>query len=306
MANTREIQGRMKSIRDTMKITNAMYMISSTKLRKAKKSLEETETYFFTLQTMMARILRHLPEVENKYFDTREEKKEKDRVRGLIVVTADKGLAGAYNHNVLKLAEQQMAEYHCKLFVVGELGRQYFAAKKIPVEEQFHYTAQNPTLHRARVISELVLHQFLDKELDEVFIIYTNMENSINTETQTLRLLPMVRADYEIPAAQKAGVLPDAMKLQPSPEAVLDNVVPDSVMGQVYGALVESFCSEQNSRMLAMEAANKNAAVMIHDLSIQFNRVRQAMITQEITEVVAGAKAQKNKKKAKKEAKCVE
>lgn len=307
MANTREIQSRMKSIRDTMKITNAMYMISSTKLRKAKSSLEQTEPYFFTLQTMMARILRHLPDIENKYFDTREDKADQDRIKGLIVVTADKGLAGAYNHNVLKLAEEQMAECeNTKLFVVGELGRQYFATRKIPVAEHFRYTAQNPSLHRARVISELVMEQFLSGELDEVSIIYTNMENSINSEARIMQLLPMVKEDYSSPEAQKAGIVQEPLVLKPTPAAVLNNIVPDRVMGTVYGALVESFCSEQNSRMLAMEAANKNAAAMIRELSIQYNRVRQAMITQEITEVVAGAKAQKNKKKAKKEAVCVE
>jgi len=108
MGSTKEIQTRMKSIQDTMKITNAMYMISSTKLRKAKKNLEETEPYFYTLQTMVSRIVRHLPEIDNKYFDERKDKPAGEKTTGLIVVTADKGLAGAYNHNVLKMAEEQM------------------------------------------------------------------------------------------------------------------------------------------------------------------------------------------------------
>ena len=302
MANAREIQSHMKSNQDTMKITNAMYMISSTKLRRAKKNLEETEPYFYTLQTMIARILRHLPEIENKYFDARPKKKPEERTRGLIVVTADKGLAGAYNHNVLKLAQEWMeSEEKYKLFVVGELGRQFFAARGIPVAEQFHYTAQNPTLHRARFISETVLEQFKEEELDEVYLIYTSMKNSITTETQILKLLPMVAEDYASMEVQKAGIYQEELVMMPSPHAVLNNVIPDCVMGYVYGALVESFCSEQNARMLAMEAANKNASAMIHDLSIEFNRVRQAMITQEITEVIAGAKAQKKKKKARKE-----
>ncbi len=302
MANTREIQSRMKSIRDTMKITNAMYMISSTKLRKARKNLEETEPYFYTLQSMIARILRHLPDIENEYFDTREKKAEQDKVCGLVVVTADKGLAGAYNHNVLKMAEEQMRLHEkYRLFVVGELGRQYFAAKGIPVAEQFHYTAQNPTLHRARIISGTILGQFRQGELDEVILIYTDMPNSISTETKSMQLLPMVREDYTKREVQKAGVYQDTLVMQPSPQAVLDNIIPDSIMGYVYGALVESFCSEQNARMMAMEAANKNAGMMIHDLSIEYNRVRQAMITQEITEVAAGAKAQKKKKQVRKE-----
>ena len=173
MANTREIQSRMKSIQDTMKITNAMYMISSTKLRKAKKNLEETEPYFYTLQTMVSRIVRHLPEIDNKYFDERKDKPAEEKTTGLVVVTADKGLAGAYNHNVLKMAEEQMQKAgktgKYKLFVVGELGRQYFGHRGIEVAEQFHYTAQNPTLHRARIITETILEQFEEEQLDEVY-----------------------------------------------------------------------------------------------------------------------------------------
>ena len=125
MANAREIQSRMKSIQDTMKITNAMYMISSTKLRKAKKSLEETEPYFNALRNMVSRVVRHLPDVENQYMDVRPNKAPEDRIKGFIVVTADKGLAGAYNHNVLKKAMEEIEQCkNYKLFVVGELGRQ--------------------------------------------------------------------------------------------------------------------------------------------------------------------------------------
>ena len=282
MANTREIQSRMKSIQDTMKITNAMYMISSTKLRKAKKNLEETEPYFYTLQTMVSRIVRHLPEIDNKYFDERKDKPAEEKTTGLVVVTADKGLAGAYNHNVLKMAEEQMQKAgktgKYKLFVVGELGRQYFGHRGIEVAEQFQ-----------------------EEQLDEVYIIYTNMVNSVTTEPQMMRLLPIIKERFISKDGQDLSMYQEPLVMTPSPKAVLDNIVPDFVMGYVYGALVESFCSEQNARMMAMEAANKNASAMIHDLSIQYNRVRQAMITQEITEVIAGAKAQKKKKKARKE-----
>ena len=119
MANTREIKSRMNSIQDTMKITNAMYMISSTKLRKAKKNLEETEPYFYTLQSMIARIMRHLPDVENPFFQIR--KAPEERVKAFVVITADKGLAGAYNHNVLKMAQEQIEKCsNYRLFVVGE------------------------------------------------------------------------------------------------------------------------------------------------------------------------------------------
>lgn len=303
MANIREIQDRMRSIRDTMKITNAMYMISSTKLRKARKNLEETEPYFFTMQAMLSRILRHLPEIENKYFDLRKKLPVQDRVTGYIVVTADKGLAGAYNHNVLKLALDKMeAGGKWKLFVVGEMGRQYFTGKGIHINEHFHYTAQNPTLHRARVISGTIMDQFLSGKVDEVELIFTTMKNSIQTEPQVIRLLPLVAEDYISHEMETMGIYQEELTMQPSPEAVMNSVVPDCITGTIYGALVESFCSEQNARMMAMESANKSGSSMLHELSIEYNRVRQALITQEITEVIAGAKAQKKKKQQKQKA----
>ena len=117
MANMKEIQERMKSIRDTMKITNAMYMISSSKLKKAKKNLEDTEPYFYTLQSTMARILRHIPEMEDIYFENPAKVKPIEETRaGFVVVTADKGMAGAYNHNVIRLAEEEMAKYNDPVF----------------------------------------------------------------------------------------------------------------------------------------------------------------------------------------------
>lgn len=294
----------MKSIQDTMKITSAMYMISSTKLRKARKNLEETEPYFFTLRSMLARIARHLPDVESVYFDQRVKKAPEERVKAFIVVTADKGLAGAYNHNVLKLVEEHIKNCgRYKLFVVGEAGRQHFKNKHIAVAEHFHYTAQNPSLHRARIISETVIQQFLSGEVDEVYVIYTCMKNSISTETEMMQLLPMWHEDYVIKEAHRAGVYQEDLLFNPSPEAVLKNIVPDCIMGYIFGALTESFCSEQNARMMAMQAANDSASAMIHELSIEYNRVRQAMITQEITEVISGAKAQKKKKQARKEGK---
>ncbi len=299
MANAREIQGRMKSISDTKKITSAMYMISSTKLKKAKQNKDDTQPYFNTLQSMIARMMRHVPDMEHIYFESKENVPEKKLKRGIIVVTADKGLAGAYNHNVLKLTQEWLLkEASTKLYVVGELGRQFFAARNVPVEEQFQYTAQNPTMHRARKISGRVLEAYRQKELDEVWLIYTDMLNSIQAETKIVKLLPLEKEKFseEIPV----NVYAEEFSMQPSPKAVLDNIVPNYLTGFIFGALVESFCSEQNTRMMAMQAASDNAIEMLRELKIEFNRVRQAAITQEITEVISGAKAQKKKKLQKK------
>lgn len=297
MANTREIQSRMKSIQDTMKITGAMYTISSSKLKKARKSLADTEPYFYSLQQMISRILRHLPELENPYFDTRPQIPPEERKIGYIVISADKGLAGAYNHNVFKLVEEQLKQPGKPvLFVVGVLGRQYFAKKGIDVEEQFHYTVQNPNMSRARIISETMLDYYLNGRLDEIHLIYTQMVNPMKMEAQMEQLLPLKRMSFSVPPSIPLDVPMEEITLKPSADAVINNIVPNYLSGFIYGALVESYSCEQNSRMMAMQTATDSARKMLSELSIAYNRARQAAITQEITEVISGAKAQKNKK----------
>ena len=294
MANTKEIQNRIKSIKDTMKITNAMYMISSSKLKKAKMDLENTEPYFYTLQVALARVLRHLPDIQHLYFDSRSEIPENEKRRGYIVITADKGMAGAYNHNVIKIAEEELAKHdHTRLYVVGQVGRHYFTRKNVHIDKHFQYTAQNPSMHRARVIADTMLEAYENGKLDEVYIIYTKMVNSVTAETDMIQLLPFKREDFSF---STGGVYNEDIKMEPSPEVVLDRIVPNYITGFIYGALVESFCSEQNSRMMAMDTATNSAKEMLQDLNIKYNRARQAAITQEITEVVGGARAQQNRK----------
>lgn len=295
MASAKEIKDRMKSIQDTMKITNAMYMISSSKLKRAKKALMDTEPYFYTLQSTMSRILRHLPEMHTIYFQHDDDVVKEKKTKGYIVVTADKGMAGAYNHNVLKLAEEHIKkEENTKLYVLGELGRHYFERQEINIDKQFHFTVQNPSLSRARNIAETILAEYENHEVDEVYIIYTKMVNSMQAETQFLQLLPLKRSDFNVKLPVDIPMEEIAMK--PSPEAVMDRIVPDYLVGFIYGALVESYSSEQNSRLMAMEAATESASKMLHELDILYNRARQAAITQEITEVISGAKAQKKKR----------
>ena len=293
MANAREILDRMKSIQDTMKITNAMYMISSSKLKKAKASLDETEPYFYSMQMAIGRILRHVPDMKSEFFNQRPEIKPEDRKVGYIVVTADKGLAGSYNHNIMKAAYEHLQTHpNNKLFVLGELGRHYFEQQGVRIDKQFHYTVQNPSLNRARNISEELLQQYHEGKLDEIYIIYTAMVNAVAEEVEIKQLLPLKRADF---AAMHIPV--DApreeLALVPSAEAVMDRIVPDYLVGFVYGALVEAFSCEQNARMMAMENATNSAKDMLQTLSLQYNRARQAAITQEITEISSGAEAAK-------------
>ena len=296
MASAKEIQDRMRSIKDTLKITNAMYMISSSKLKKSKKMLADTEPYFYTLQSEMSRILRHLPDMNSIYFKTNAEIPERKRKAGYIVITADKGLAGSYNHNILKIAEEELAKRDdYKLFVLCELGRHYFEQKGINIDKQFHFVVQDPSLSRARRIAEDLLKLYHTNELDELYIIYTTMVNAMQEEAQVAQLLPLKKTDFKIPVPIDIPL--EGLALKPSAEEVMDHIVPNYVVGFVYGALVEAFSCEQNARMMAMEGATNSAKQMLKELDIEYNRARQAAITQEITEVIAGAKSQKKKKK---------
>lgn len=312
MANAREIQNRIDSIRDTMKITRAMYMMSSMKLRKAKQKLENTEPYFTSLQEQIKDILYHYPDMQHLYFDNRnKDMMETVKKKGFVIVTGDKGMAGAYNLNVLKKAREmidQAEDY--RLFVVGELGRQFFKSQGYPVEEKFVYSANNPSIHRARMMTEYIIDLYQKEELDEVYIILTRMVNSLSEEAEIHRLLPLQTHKFleeemlEKIQNEEGGIdQNEARKLHddwyliyPSPTEVLEKLVYNYVTGFFYGALVEASACEENARMLAMQSATNNAEAMLHDLSIEYNRVRQAAITQEITEVIGGAKALKKKK----------
>ena len=295
MANIREIQTRINSVKDTMKITNAMYMISSSKMKQAKKKLEDTEPYFYALQGEISRILRHVPDLEHPFFDMREKIPAEERKIGTIVVTADKGLAGAYNHNVVKLAEEILARPgHHKLYIVGELGRHYFAKHGVEIENSFQYTVQKPTMHRARDISGVLIDEFRHGNLDEIHIVYTRMENSVQADAETLRLLPLEKSSFN-EMKMPLNVHREAIALYPSVEAVMKAIVPNYITGMIYGCLVEAYASEHNARMMAMKSATDSAESLISELSIVYNRARQAAITQEITEVCGGARAQQKK-----------
>lgn len=296
MANSREILDHMNGIRDTMKITNAMYMISSSKMKKAKKVLEDTEPYFYNMQAAIARILRHIPDIQHPFFSVRHLVPQQERKTGIIVVTGDKGMAGAYNHNITKLTDEFMEKtpgYH-KLYVLGMVGRQYYEKKSADVDGSFRYTVQKPTMHRARLISEEIVRAFLDRELDEVHIIYTQMQNAAVMEPVDMQLLPLKKASFS-PAQIPVGAPQEEIEMFPSADVVLDTMIPNYLTGVIYGCLVEAYASENNARMTAMQSSTDSAKKMLQDLSIQFNRARQAAITQEITEVISGAKAQRRK-----------
>ena len=296
MASTSEIRRRIGSVRQTQKITHAMYLISQAKLRKAKQDLSNTRPYFDALQNEIGRVFNADSSVESRYLEPVQQPAKEEVLRpACLLITADKGLAGAYNQNAIRQAQQYMADHpDTALYVVGEYGRRWFAQRNIPIEKSFLYTAQNPTLGRARQIAELLLERYDAGEINAVVVIYTDMKNGLEAVVRQAQLLPLHRERFIAAAANTAK--DDVYEFIPSPNAVVNNAARSCLTGYIYSALVDSFCSEQSARMTAMNAADQNAEELLKDLSVQYNRARQAAITQEITEVSAGERAQRSKK----------
>lgn len=292
MSSLAEIKHRIASVRDTKKITNAMYLIASTKVRKAKSDLDKTRPYFSAMQKEIARVCSACEDAGGKWFYPEGDGHKARGACGILVITADKGLAGAYNQNVLKKARDLLDEHpDGKLFVVGEYGRQYFVNHSVPFEKDFVYTAQSPTLHRAREICDILLGRYSDGALGEIYVVYTDFGGGRTEHVYVSRLLPLSRKDYVSDSAEGDA----RYEFEPTASEVLDNVMHSYVSGFVYSALVDSYCCEQNARMLAMLGADNNADEILAELSLEFNRERQAAITQEITEVTSGAKSMKRK-----------
>ncbi|MBR0411619.1 MAG: ATP synthase F1 subunit gamma [Eubacterium sp.] len=292
MSNIAGIKNRINSVKNTHKITNAMYLISSTKLQKAKQELNNTRPFFEMQEHEIKRIFQTEGDVNSAYFYPKTGRKPAETY-AYLVITADKGLAGSYNYNVIKLANQEMQKHKkMKLYVVGEYGRRYYMKHNIPIEQSFLYTAQNPTMHRAREISQILLTEYDEGRVDEIRVIYSDMENELTSTVKRMKLLPFERKPFMTPK-EEMNKIDIHYKFYPSVTEVIDQVMPGYIAGFIYGALVDSFSAEQNARMNAMNSANKNAQEILADLQVEYNSVRQSVITQEITEISAGAKAQR-------------
>lgn len=291
--NMREIKSRIKSINQMRQITKAMKLISASKLKKARTQLEETLPYFNKVRETIADILAHSAEVDSRFFDIREEKEGKKKA--YIVMTGDKGLAGGYNSNILKLTEREIGDNkeNALLLVAGTTGRSYFTRKEYHVHTEFDYAVQNPTVFRAREITETILDLYNKQEVDEVYIVYTQMISAISLEPKVLKLLPIEIGALREDVKANEIVLDQKFKYEPSEQEVLDVLIPKYIKGIMYGTFVEAFTSEQNARMTAMDNATKNADEMLQKLNLYYNRARQAAITQEISEIVGGASALK-------------
>ncbi len=288
MASAKEIKTHIGSVKNTQKITNAMYLIASTKLRRAREGLARTQPYFDALRTEIERAFACAGKIKSPYVATKREEREDD-VYGVLVLTADRGLAGAYNQNVVKVAQQLLAEHkNTRLFVVGDWGRQYFLSRGAAVEEDFFYPSQSPSLRLAREMSAKLLGFYERGEIQKLVVVYTEV-HGMTQRVRTDELLPIELERFA------DGEKHREFKFEPSADAVITSAVPSYVTGYLYSTIVESFCAEQSARAGAMDAASDNAQELLDALTMDYNHERQSAITQEITEVSAGARAKKKK-----------
>ena len=289
MPSSKLLKERIESIQDTMKITNAMYLISSSKLRKARQNYQNVLPYFTRMRDTISRVVPHLPdEPVHPFFHERE---KENPIRAYVVLTADKGMAGAYNQNLLKfLKEQCGSDPNARFYVIGQTGYRAPLHKDPRLVEEFHYGATAPTLQRARDITVDAIDDFKSGKLDEIYLIYTKIQNALTSEPVMERLLPLDREHLK-PAPKGLGDPRGEVEMFPDAKTVFEQTAPIYMHGMIFGAMTESFCAEQSARMTAMDSATKSANDMIHELQLEYNRTRQGSITQEITEIIGGAAA---------------
>ena len=289
MPSSKLLKERIGSIQDTMKITNAMYLISSSKLRKARQNYQNVLPYFTRMRDTISRVVPHLPdEPVHPFFHERE---KENPIRAYVVLTADKGMAGAYNQNLLKfLKEQCGSDPNARFYVIGQTGYRALLHKDPRLVEEFHYGATAPTLQRARDITVDAIDDFKSGKLDEIYLIYTKIQNALTSEPVMERLLPLDREHLK-PAPKGLGDPRGEVEMFPDAKTVFEQTAPIYMHGMIFGAMTESFCAEQSARMTAMDSATKSANDMIHELQLEYNRTRQGSITQEITEIIGGAAA---------------
>jgi F-type H+-transporting ATPase subunit gamma len=292
MANLRDVRLRIRAVEQTLQVTKAMKLISTAKLRKSRKMLANAEPYFKRIQKSMFDIISGTGNVQSDFVHRAEESKSSRTA--IIVITSDKGLAGGYNANVFRLVNDLCSRVkNPMLTLIGAIGFRYFAHSSHTILENFSFHSQIPTLDHAEEIAEYIVSQYMWEMFDEIHIVYTHMFNAVKLLPTERQILPLDAKIIQNELTEIGGEKRVELQFEylPSAEEVLDILVPQYVKGVIYGAMVESYASEQNARMTAMDEASKNAEEMLASLRINYNRARQAGITQEMTEISGGAAA---------------
>lgn len=283
MASMRDIKRRKTSISSTQQITKAMKLVSTVKLQKAKNRAEETTPYFNYMYQTVCSMLAKAGQVNHPYL-TRNDSERK----AVIVITSNRGLAGGYNSNVVRLITgSDIPVEQASIYTVGRKGQEALARKGYEMTADYSDVIEAPEYEDAVAMCQDVLRAYAAGEVGEIYLAYTHFKNTVSHEPKLLKLLP-VEVNGEDVAEQDKNLL---MNFEPNEEEALDLIIPKYITSLIYGALVEAVASENGARMQAMDSATSNAEDMINDLSLKYNRARQGSITQELTEIIAGAEA---------------
>ena len=277
--STKEIKNRIRSMESTKQITKAMEMVAASKLRRAQARVLSSRPYFEILYSTINHIVDSNRDFSSPYLTQRPVKKS-----AYIVIAGDRGLAGGYNNNVFKLVMSQIEGKDVTVLPIGKRCVDFFRARKVPMLTLNYADAEDMTIGDCFTVAKSLCKQYLKGEFDEICVAYTNFVSILSQTPSTLRLLPLLRHE-----TGKEGTVQSDIVYEPEATEVFDAITPEYLGGILYGALCESRASEQAARRTAMDSASKNADEMIADLSLQFNRARQAAITQEITEIIAGS-----------------
>ena len=275
----KDIKLRIKSVESTMQITKAMELVASSKMRRAKERVEHSRPYFETLYKTLTEIAAADPRARNPYLRRSEIKRTL-----LVVIAGDRGLAGGYNANVLKLAAQERGEV--EVLPIGKRSAEYFAHHEAELFTQEVLLAADISVGQCFQLARQITEGYRKGEFDAVKLCYTRFDSMMTQTAVSIEVLPLAMEPTE---QQKAEARRSQILYKPSSEEVFRAIIPEYVAGIVYGAVCESVASELAARRTAMDAATKNAGEMIDHLNLYYNRARQAAITQEITEIVAGA-----------------
>ena len=292
MANLRDMRLRMRAITQTLQVTKAMKLISTAKLKKARRLLEDTEPYFSRIQKAMFDLLSGVQDVDSVFFRGIDPVKQSRTA--IVVITSDKGLAGGYNANIFRQVNDLCTRVRNPILIlIGSIGYRYFAHSSMTILENFTFRSQVSTVAHAKEVADYVVSQFLSGMIDAVHIVYTHMYSAIKQQPVSTQILPLdieqIKKELALTTEEKRVQL--HFEFIPSEEAVFDALVPLYIKGIIYGCMVESYASEQSSRMAAMDEASKSADEILAGLQISYNRARQAGITQEMSEIVGGSTA---------------
>lgn len=285
MASMRDIKRRKSSIQGTQQITKAMKLVSTVKLQRARAGAERSKAYFDCMYETVGNILSRVGNVEHRYLVPGESQK-----KAVVVITSNRGLAGGYNSNVVKLITRHESwnKEDVLVYAIGNKGREALKRNGYEIKEELPQVIEEPTYVDAMLLTKRLLESFANGEIGEIYLAYTAFKNTVSHEPKLIRLLPV---EYDAEQEDASLEQKALMNFEPKDEEALDLIIPKYITSLIYGAMKEAVASENGARMQAMDNATSNAEEMISDLALKYNRARQGSITQELTEIIAGAEA---------------